>query len=260
MPELPEVYAMATALETVTGFECIVATDKDLVGAKIVSTGYIGKYLAIKFSNEYIFIAHFALNGWMYVDDGSYSRQDGDMFYIQLSNNITLRFNDYQHWGKCWVIAPGGRCTALEGLGYNPETITVEELGRITHTSTAIKTVITNQKLISGIGNMYADEILFAAAISPDLPACMLTHDRLCALRDAIIKILAEAKYENKVTLSQYALVGKHRLASRFLTKCYNREGKPCCICGGRIIKTQLNSRSTYYCDKHQKRALSSAL
>lgn len=109
-----------------------------------------------------------------------------------------------------------------------------------------IKPLLIDQKVIAGIGNTYADEILFEARIHPERMNSSLKEDEILAIHNAISKILNEAIKEGGVTLKDFIhLNGSY---GGFVCRVHNQEGKPCPICGAIIKKIRLKGRGTFFC------------
>lgn len=118
---------------------------------------------------------------------------------------------------------------------------------------TAVKNLLLDQNLIAGIGNIYADEALFAAGIRPDRPAGSLNEDELEALCGAIKEVLAKSIDQRGTTFRDYRDgYGKSGNFQSFL-KVYGREGEECARCKAGLIRKKIGGRSSYFCPECQK-------
>lgn len=113
-----------------------------------------------------------------------------------------------------------------------------------------IKPLLMDQKLIAGIGNTYADEILFLAKVNPEREAASLKDDEILAIYKAMGKILNEAIEKGGVTLEDF--VHLNGSPGGFVCKVHNQGGKPCPSCGGIIKKIKLQGRGTFFCPNCQ--------
>ncbi len=119
---------------------------------------------------------------------------------------------------------------------------------------TAIKAVLTDQDIIAGIGNIYADETLFVSGVRFDRPSDSLSTIEIRRLHRAITEVLADAIKHHGSTLEDESFVdpdGKPGDYQKF-HQVYNREGLPCFVCRTPIVRTTVRGRSTYYCEKCQ--------
>ncbi len=118
---------------------------------------------------------------------------------------------------------------------------------------TNIKALLMNQKYIAGIGNIYADEILFEAKINPRRIAGSLSEDEVEAIYKAIKKILRKAVTNRGTTFSDYVDVEGNGGGFQKYLKVYGREGEKCAGCEGRVQKVRLAGRGTHFCPRCQK-------
>ena len=117
----------------------------------------------------------------------------------------------------------------------------------------AIKTVLLDQSLIAGIGNIYADEILFAAYIHPLTKTNKLHLFHYQSIIKHCQKIMELAIKNNGTTISSYAFAPNHAGNFQKYLKVHNRQNKPCLICHTKIKKIKVNGRGTYFCPNCQK-------
>jgi len=175
---------------------------------------------------------------------------------FQFNDNSKLFFNDLRRFGYLKIADKKGREKIIEDYGIEPLTKSFifekfkNVLGR---RKIAIKAVLMNQKLIAGIGNIYADEILFRAKIRPSRKVNTLSHDEIKRIFKFAKEIIKKAIKYRGTTFSNYVdSQGKKGNFTRFL-RVYGREGKKCYRCNGIIVKKKLAGRGTHYCPKCQK-------
>ena len=118
---------------------------------------------------------------------------------------------------------------------------------------TPIKSALLNQRLLSGIGNIYADESLFRAGVRPRRRAASLTRAELMRLYDAIQQVLAEAIEAGGSSVSDYVDADGDGGLFQLQHRVYQRTGEPCLVCGTGIKRVVVAGRSSHYCPKCQR-------
>ena len=211
MPELPEVETIRRILLENVGARIkqmeFKRTDiirrqdyplEILTGQVIKDVARRGKYLILSLENECCIVIHLGMSGRFYMlGEGEVIKEPHVHLIIHLDNHCQLLYQDARRFGGIWLtkepISIFGHM-GVEPLG--PE-FTGAYLTRICHNrKVAVKTLLLNQNLISGIGNIYADEALFAARIKPDRAAGSLSEREIKRLHLAIIEVL-----ENSIKL-----------------------------------------------------------
>ena len=129
---------------------------------------------------------------------------------------------------------------------------TPEILGMITSSTVKIKNLLMDQRRIAGIGNIYADEILFEAGIHPLKQACSLKGTELKGLHQAIGLVLREAIACKGDTFSDYRTLSGGQGTYQHFHRVYQREGEPCRRCRGSIVRVKLSGRSCHFCPSCQ--------
>jgi formamidopyrimidine-DNA glycosylase len=170
-----------------------------------------------------------------------------------------LRFVDTRTFGKFWWIeenqAPEEIITGLQKLGLEPfdQDFSVEYLqAKLTKTQRHIKTVLLDQTVVAGIGNIYADETLFKSGIKPTAIASNLSKNQIKKLRKAIIEVLDSAIGEGGTTFSDFLQVTGVNGNYGNVAWVYKKTGQPCRICGATIERIKLGGRSTHFCPQCQ--------
>jgi len=166
-----------------------------------------------------------------------------------LASGCELRFIDPRMFGKLSVHAatfdPGG----VEPLDMSEEQFVTLFRGR----KTPIKSALLNQKLVRGVGNIYADESLFRAGIRPRRRASTLTRQQLAKLYESVREVLREAIALGGSSISDYVDADGEEGFFQLQHRVYGREGEKCLTCGGPIRRIVLVGRSSHYCAKCQK-------
>lgn len=271
MPELPEVETIRRDLSRlVVGKKILdITTDspkqvqpslavikKAAVGAKIKKIERRAKLLQIFLSNNQILAVHLKLTGRLLVRKKGASKDDWQHVIISLSGNKELRFADLRKFGWIKLIKDKKELEKLLSE-FGPEPLDSLDLKKfkaiLASSGRPVKLVLMDQKKISGVGNIYANDALFLARIDPRRPAKRITDKEAEKLYQAIEKVLkAGIKYRG--ASDQYyldALGRKGSYQDHFLI--YGREGKKCFDCGGKIKKIKLGGRGTFFCPKCQK-------
>ena len=177
---------------------------------------------------------------------------------FDLSDGSKLFFNDLRRFGWIKVFNSEELKGKLsEELGPEPfdSEFTAKKLAEIIAKKPRwnIKKILTDQSLISGIGNIYADEALFWAGILPTRIASMIKYDEVIRLHKSIIKALEIGlKYGGSSENTYYKIDGTKGQAQEHF-QVYSRGGEKCSSCGGTIKKIRLNGRGTHFCEECQK-------
>jgi formamidopyrimidine-DNA glycosylase len=275
MPELPEVETIKQELEKVilgkriTGVivnnakvikepkkEKFVAELRNVAIKKIIRKGKLlilelssGKSLTIhlKMSGQLIYPSHQKLGGG--VNPGKISRVS-----FKFSDNTLLDFNDRRLFGELRIVDNWQNLKFVKELGPEPFDLSTEEFKKmLANKKTKIKILLMDQKFISGIGNIYANEALFRAKIDPRRPANSLSDKEKGLLFEEIKNTLLEAiKYKGSSVDRYVQLSGKPGEYVKY-HKVYDREGEKCFRCGERIKRISLGGRGTYFCPSCQK-------
>jgi len=167
---------------------------------------------------------------------------------LQLASGRELRFVDPRRFGRLSVIEN------FEAPGAEPLQIAFDDFGALFHRrKTPIKSALLNQNLLSGVGNIYADEALFRARIRPRRRASSLTHDEFHRLHNALKRVLREAIRLGGSSVSDYVDADGEEGFFQLKHRVYGREGKPCRVCKTPIKRIVIAGRSSHYCPRCQK-------
>ena len=143
-----------------------------------------------------------------------------------------------------WLVDDPAKAGGVAGLGPDALNVSVDELAELLgHNNGRIKTVITDQSVIAGIGNAYSDEILHVAKLSPFATAGKLTATAVSALHDAILGVLSDAVHRS-VGQQAAMLKGEKRSGLRV----HGRTGLPCPVCGDTVREVSFADKSFQYC------------
>ncbi len=293
MPELPEVETLKLGIKKyVVGHKILdieiskpkmFSGDKEaVIGAKITGVRRIGKGLILELSNGFVLAIHIKMTGQLVFRDektkdiplsikvGSSLPAKYTHIIFKLDKGATLYFNDMRRFG--WVkILPkdeAGNLPFFRDMGPEPlaalgiestepksRELTFERFKSIVESKTTqIKPLITDQTNMGGIGNIYANDALFKAKISPMRPGKSLSEKEIKSLYDSILSVLKKGLESNGASeLSFVNILGQDGEYQNH-TLVYGKKGKPCPNkCGGEIKFIKLAGRGSYYCPKCQK-------
>ena len=277
MPELPEVESLRRMLaRSATGRSLLHAKVKEvrlrravpddfaaaIAGRKIERIGRRAKYLLIELSGGSVMLVHLGMSGSLThrrsgFDPGRFDPRH-DHIEFALDDGSRLVYNDPRRFGLIKLV-PRKELDSIEELkGIGPEPLgagfNAEYLWRMTRGRTAaIKNVLMDQRIVAGVGNIYASEILFRARVRPTRRAGKGTRAEIARIITITAEVLREAIGSRGTTFRSYrdSQGQPGRFAARL--RVYDREGKPCPECGAAIGSVVVGQRSSFYCPKCQK-------
>jgi len=278
MPELPEVETIRRDLEKevigrrikqveVTGKRSVrrhkdpVDFEKTLEGKKIASIRRAGKYLLFGLEADEVLVVHLGMSGQLLRAKSPKDPVDRHTHVvITFTQGGQLRFVDPRTFGEMFVTSTGELDTQvpeLAHLGFDPldEVMSWTRFGQmLASRHMGLKTLLMDQKFVAGIGNIYSDEILFAAGLRYDRYSDSLSSQEIRRLYRAMIETLSEAvKYRGSSLADEqyrdlYGEVGDYQGQHQV----YDREGKPCRRCRNSVVRVKLNGRSAFLCEHCQ--------
>ncbi len=281
MPELPEVETIASRLQGVLPGKKIAALtvlrDKSftgdtsrLVGMDIVGVSRRAKLLSIEISSGLFIVVHLKMTGQMIFVDGTTRLGGGHptkefvtelpakatRIHLSFADGSALFFNDQRVFGWWKVMDVARREQEIEK--YAPdiidETVTTKYLAKkLAKRTSAIKQVIMDQAVMSGVGNIYACDGLFEAGIDPRRSANSLSKQEVNRLLRALRLVIHQGIELGGATIQHYrtadGLSGKYQEVMRV----YGKEGKPCPSCSQPISRIKQGGRSTFWCEHCQR-------
>jgi len=266
MPELPEVETVVRTLRPVllnrrlarvelTRADVVCPADCDLprrlTGRRVTDITRRGKRIVITLDDANRFYVHLGMTGRLTVEPARAPVEKHTHLLVRLSDaGRELRFRDPRRFGGIWWL---GADACDEQMGPEPLTLRATELARrLTRTTRAIKNVLLDQRVIAGVGNIYADEALFAARIHPLRPANQLDDDEIRRLNRALKMTLRRAVRHRGSSLRDYVDADGARGAFQSLHRVYDRAGEPCRACKHLVERIVLGGRSTHFCPRCQ--------
>jgi len=272
MPELPEVETTRRGIAPhVTGRRVVrmdvydrrlrwpvpAGLEARIAGSTIDRVDRRSKYLLFR-AREGSLLVHLGMTGTLRVWQSAPPRQAHDHVDITLDDGTVLRYRDPRRFGAMlWIPATAAGHPLLDALGPEPfdATFDAEYLWRtLRGRRAAIKLVLMDNRVVTGVGNIYANEALFRAGIRPTTPANRVSKARAAKLVDSVRAVLEAAIAKGGSTLRDY--VGSDGSAGYFQLEyfVYGREGEPCRVCGRAIRHSRLGARSTFRCPHCQPR------
>src|SRR5882724_9722736 len=269
MPELPEVETIANGLnKRVAGdrIDSVWVGSKPeplkssaaeisgaLEGAKVERVRRVGKHIVFdlsagKAASGSEWIVHLGMTGKMLVAAPETETPKHTHLVAKLASGRELRFVDPRRFGRL-SVAEG-----FEAGGSEPLEVQLDHFVSLFHgRKTPIKSALLNQKLLRGVGNIYADESLFRAGIRPRRRASSLTREDLRRLYPAVQEVLREAIALGGSSVSDYVDADGEEGFFQLQHRVYGREGEPCLVCKTPIKRVVIAGRSSHYCPKCQK-------
>ena len=271
MPELPEVETTLRGIEPLLKRQRIkqlivrdhrlrwpVAEDlaTHLEGAKVQSLERRAKYMLIHFAGGSL-IWHLGMSGSMRIVGQGEALKKHDHIDLVLANKKMVRYNDPRRFG---CVLWGGKNVMdhvlLASLGpeplsaqFNAEALFQRSRGR----RVSIKQFIMDQKVVVGVGNIYASEALFLAGIAPSRQAARISLARYRLLVSHIKAVLIEAIRQGGTTLRDFSQADGRPGYFEQQLAVYGREGSPCIVCGATIRNKVIGQRASYYCPACQR-------
>ena len=271
MPELPEVETTRRGIEPhiennkvskvilrrkTLRWPITPALSKDLPGETIQSVSRRGKYLLLATQKGCLLI-HLGMSGSLRIVESSRAAAKHDHVDVVFANNKVLRYTDPRRFGCIlWETEPIEAHSLLASLGPEPleDNFHTDYLFKKSRRrNVAVKTFIMDSKVVVGVGNIYANESLFLAGISPKRSAGKISKPRYEKLVECIQQVLQQAIDVGGTTLKDFT--GSDGEPGYFAQSLhvYGRRGEPCYGCNGTLKEIRQGQRSTVYCSQCQK-------
>lgn len=273
MPEKPEVITVVNSLkERIIGkkiVECNIYWDniiaypttekfkKEIIDQKINDITTRGKFIVVGL-DDYSLLIHLRMEGKFFFRTKGEAISKHEHVELIFSDDTSFRYHDTRKFGKMYLIPIEDtykvKPLSLLGLEYNDKNLTKEYLyNKIHNKSLPIKTVLLDQSIITGIGNIYDDEVLFLSGINPNRKAKDITKEECEKIITNTNKVLDKAIKLGGTTIKSFtSSEGVHGLFQNCLL-VHGKSGEKCPNCGEIILKTRINGRGTSYCKNCQK-------
>lgn len=216
-----------------------------------------GKWLIFELENHYL-LSHLRMEGKFFLKDSNEKPVKHEHVIVSFVDGTDLRYHDTRKFGRMHLIRKEelNSNPAIQKQGFEPgdAELTAEYLlEKFKKKSIAIKTILLDQTIISGLGNIYANEVLFAARIHPFRIASSITKQEAQRIVESSAKIIKRAMELGGTTIKSYT--SSLGVTGRFQQELcvHKRAGEECNVCHSIIKNEKINGRSTYYCEICQK-------
>ena len=274
MPELPEVETIVRDLRPSLVGRRIAAVrvgdrplrrrwsadwEPDLVGRRVGEVRRRGKWILLVLDRDYHLVIHLGMTGQLTVKSAREPLANHTHVILDLDRGRRqLRFRDVRRFGSATLI-PGRKRVEqfFEEARLGPEPFDVDSgyfRSRLAGTYRCLKAILLDQRVVAGVGNIYADEALFEARLHPTQLGRELSASEADRLRRAIVTVLERAIERRGSSIRNY--VGGSGVKGRYQEefRVYQRKGQPCVRCGRPIESIRLAGRATHFCPRCQKR------
>ncbi|MET0149159.1 MAG: bifunctional DNA-formamidopyrimidine glycosylase/DNA-(apurinic or apyrimidinic site) lyase [Acidimicrobiales bacterium] len=277
MPELPEVETIRRELERdIVGLRIkdVEVNDlrsirrhgkkapfvKLLDGAKVTHVHRRGKYLVLSLDTASVLVIHLGMSGQLRRNAAKDAAEPHTRVVLTFTQKGQLRFIDPRKFGEMFVVdadAVDDEVPELAHLGFDPveQAVSWTRFGQaLVNRSVKLKPLLMDQKFIAGIGNIYADEILYGAGLRYDRLSDSLSTQEIRRLYRSLVETLHDAIKYRGSTLADGQYVDLQGKPGEYQEhhQVYDREGQACRRCRSVIVRVKANSRSTFFCEQCQ--------
>jgi formamidopyrimidine-DNA glycosylase len=272
VPELPEVETVRMRLEPLLlgrRFDTVEIVDPrltrplepaevaaELQGERVAAVERRGKYLVFRFESGLLLLVHLRMTGSFVHTRNGTEEQLHRRAVVGLDDGSDVAYHDVRRFGTWLVLRADELDSYLGGrLGAEPleRSFSVRSLATaLAGRRAPVKSALLDQRTVAGIGNIYADEALWRAAIDPRRAAAGLDEGEIRALHRGIRRALEAGIARQGATLRDYRTPDGSAGRMQHEFKVYGRDGEPCLRCGTPIAKTRLGGRGTWFCPNCQ--------
>ncbi|SDF78664.1 bifunctional DNA-formamidopyrimidine glycosylase/DNA-(apurinic or apyrimidinic site) lyase [Sporomusa acidovorans] len=274
MPEMPEVETIRRTLVDKVEGRKIIGVEIDLprlikwplaskfqavlTNQTIIKLKRRGKYLLFYLSNNFVLVVHLRMTGRLYYVTPGNERDRFTHIVFNLDNGDALLYADTRTLGTLYLMTEEElwRIAGLSSMGPEPlsEEFTLRYFSdRLEKRQATIKSVLLNQKIVGGLGNIYVDEALALACIDPERIASSLNDQEVKHLYQAVNQVIADGIAHGGTTFRDYRDGSGRNGNHQHYLNVYGRANQPCRRCGGLIARKQVAGRGTHYCPHCQK-------
>ena len=263
MPELPEVITIKDQLNNTIKGKTIaeisttlkikqvdINNSSKIMYRRITAVDHVGKTIQIKTDTKFSILIHLGMTGRLLFN--TTDQYEKVKFIFQ--DNSYLVFSDIRKFGYFKIIEEDEVAISKTKIG--PSALTINLINfrtQIQQRKTDIKTLILNQHIISGLGNVYATDALFLAKINPLQTAKTLNPNQITKLLDAIQEILKEGIRNKGISMNRYVDIYGQKGSQQNFFRVYKKANQPCIRCKTIIQTTKQKGRTTYFCPECQK-------
>lgn len=276
MPELPEVELVARSLDRLVSGRVFASAKllrpglapentprefaRRLRGARVERVGRRGKHILAEFDNGQVLITHLRMTGRFLLLPARGALPKHTHALFTLEEGRRLAFADQRHFGLMKVVSAASLAETRELRGLAPEPFSEEFTpdylaAVLARTRRALKDVLLDQTKVTGLGNIYAAEVLHLARINPFSNASHVQRRQVTRLHRAILEVLGEAlAHGSTMNVDPEDIDGSYFGGGGYngRWRVYDREGEPCLKCKDPIRRVAHAGRSTYFCGRCQ--------
>ena len=272
MPELPEVETVKNTLKNLIINKKIVSVDiyrektilndirtfKDaLINSTILNISRVGKYLIFHLDNDYVMIAHLRMEGKFFYKEEISPITKHDLVLFTFSDSTSLTYNDTRRFGILKVLSKNNYLNEDPLNKVGPDPFMMKDASRLIkefkNKSIPIKSALLDQSIMSGLGNIYVDEVLFDTKVHPLTPAKDISKAKLEEILLSSKKILKQAIKQGGSTIKSYHPAEGISGEFQVNLKVYGHKDGKCTRCHHHLRKIFVNGRGTTYCPNCQK-------
>ena len=278
MPELPEVETVRRGLASlVKGFKITAAQDlhpralkpesiaplKSIQGAKIIDLSRRGKFLWFVLDRPQVLVAHLGMSGQFLIHQEGHPKAKHVRAKFDLTKQLRKRelvFNDQRTFG--WVSVEeteDGVPSSAQHIArdpFDPKFDREETINKFAKRNMRVKTALLNQEIMSGVGNIYADETLWRAKIHPEISTADLSKKKIGSLIDFATEVMQEAIEKGGTSFDDlYINVNGESGFFEQSLAAYGRTDEPCPRCGTPIRRIVFGARSSHFCPRCQRKS-----
>ena len=277
MPELPEVETVRRGLHhLITGFRISAADDlhpralkpesiaplHTLSGAKITGTNRRGKFMWITLNRPYVLVAHLGMSGQFLIHQKDRPKATHIRAQFQLKKplrNLELVFNDQRTFGWLSIEELTNNVpTSAQHIAPDPFDALFDKPATVKNylrRNIKIKTALLNQEIMSGVGNIYADETLWRAKVHPESLTSELSPKKIARIIDYATEVMSEAIKQGGTSFDDlYINVNGESGFFEQSLAAYGQEDEPCPRCGTPIKRITFGARSSHFCPRCQRK------
>jgi len=273
MPELPEVETICRGLRQLLPGRRITnvevreprlrsRVDGDfssrLLGRTILAVGRRGKYLLVFLEGERVWLSHLGMSGKLIFVAASKPREKHDHIIVGLDGSHELRYHDPRRFGLAAVVSHSELSSMPQMRNLGPDPFDSRFNGARLYSLARgcrrrIRDLLIDQRVVAGLGNIYANEILFRAGIRPTTRAWKLGRGSIETLANRVPKVLREAIRWCGTSFSDYRDAEDRFGEFQNHLNVYDRVGEKCRVCGVKIKRVAIGNRSAFYCPRCQR-------
>ncbi len=269
MPELPEVETVRRGLEKLIigsqitqvklPYPKVITGDSQAFitgvrNAHFTAIDRRGKYLLLRLSNGHTIVSHLRMEGQYSVEPIDATPHKHTEIIFELADERVLFYNDTRRFGRMVLATTNQETLAVPALGKLGPEPTAQDLtladmvAKFARSKKPVKSFLLDQTQIAGIGNIYADEVLWQSKIHPETPANLLSEMQLATLRQNIISEMARAIAHHGTTVHSFSNVFGEVGQFQNELQAYGRVDQPCLRCGTPLVKIKVGQRGTTFC------------